>query len=345
MKIGFRTLLLVAAATIAVILLIGIAEALLLVAVGIFLAFVFEFPLRFLIQTTRLKRGFAATILVLGSAAIVALLALLLLVPLVGSVRDLLRELPVIVEDLRASDELAFLRDSGAAENVQSSSESLASQIPDAASALLGAAGNAFAFVLGIFTILFVALFTLIDMPRIKAAVLSLLTREQAATTDRLWERITITVSRWALGAAVIAIVAGTVQGTSAWLLGSSYAIALGLVAGALDLIPNIGATIAGGSLALVMLAEEGLAAAVIMLAVVLVYQQIENNVLTPTIQGKATNIWPSLVIISVTVFGALLGVFGAIVAVPLTASIQLVVQELTADRRTRMAALNATAP
>ena len=74
------------------------------------------------------------------------------------------------------------------------------------------------------------------------------------------------------------------------------------------------------------------------MLVVVLVYQQVENNLLTPTIQRKATNIWASFVIISVTVLGALLGVLGALVAVPLTASIQIVVQELTAARRAALA-------
>jgi predicted PurR-regulated permease PerM len=206
----------------------------------------------------------------------------------------------------------------------------------------VGVAGDVFGFAIGVFTITFVALFVLIDMPRIKAAVLSLLGPEQASTTDRLWERITITVSRWAIGALVIAVIAGTVQGTTAWLLGSSYALALGLLAGFLDLIPNLGATIAGFILTLVLWAEEGMTAAIIMLVVVLIYQQVENNLLTPTIQRKATNIWASLVITSVTIFGALLGVVGALVAVPLTASIQLVVHEITADRRERMAALKA---
>jgi len=344
-RIGFRTLLLVAAATIGVILLIGIAEALLLVAVGVFLAFVFEFPLRFLMEKTNLKRGLAATILVLGSVVVLSLLALLLLVPLLSSARDFLQGLPQLVENLRSSDELSFLGDSGGAENVQSGSENLATRIPDALSELVGAAGNAFAFGIGIFTIVFVALFTLIDMPRIKAAVLSVLTPEQSATTDRLWERITITISRWAIGAGVIAVIAGTVQGGTAWLLGSSYALALGLLAGFLDLIPNLGATIAGFILTLVLWAEEGITAAIIMLVVVLVYQQVENNLLTPQIQRKATNIWASLVITSVTVFGALLGVFGALVAVPVTATIQLVIQEITADRRERMAALKASDP
>jgi predicted PurR-regulated permease PerM len=341
-NLGFRTLLLIAAGIVGLIVVIGITQALLLVAVGIFLAFVFEFPLRMFMEKTHIGRGLSATILVLGAAVLLAVLGLLLLVPLLGNLRDFLQELPQIVDDLRNSDELSFLGDSGAAGNVQSGSQTVADRIPDAISALVGAAGNFFGFALSIFTIVFVALFVLIDMNRIKASVLSVLGPEQAETTGRLWERITVTISRWAIGAGVIAIIAGTVQGTTAWLLGSSYALALGLIAGFLDLIPNLGATIAGFILTLVLWAEEGITAAIIMLAVVLVYQQIENNILTPTIQKKATNIWASLVITSVTIFGALLGVFGAIVAVPLTASIQLIIQEITADRRERIAALKA---
>ena len=68
------------------------------------------------------------------------------------------------------------------------------------------------------------------------------------ADADRwldVWERITENVSRWAIGALTIAVIAGTTQGLTAFLLGSSYAVALGLIAGFLDLIPNIGATIA----------------------------------------------------------------------------------------------------
>jgi predicted PurR-regulated permease PerM len=78
------------------------------------------------------------------------------------------------------------------------------------------------------------------------------------------------------------------------------------------------------------------------MLIVVLVYQQLENNVLGPTIYGKAVNISAFFVILGVTVFGALLGVLGALVAVPVTASLQLIVQEVTKARRATMAAARA---
>ena len=80
----------------------------------------------------------------------------------------------------------------------------------------------------------------------------------------------------------IIAVIAGTTQGLTAYLLGSSYAVALGLIAGFLDMIPNIGATIGGFVLSLTLLAEEGLTAALIMLVVVL---------LTAPISMRAT-IW-----------------------------------------------------
>jgi predicted PurR-regulated permease PerM len=333
--IPVRALLLVVAVILGVWALFSIAGALMLVFTGVFLAFVFEFPLRLLMEKTKLGRGLAATILVLGTVLLVGVLALLLTASLLGNIRDLLNDSPDLVSDLR--DQLGSLGDSGAAKDVQDGADDLAASVPDGLSELVGIAGDVFSLVLGIFTIVFVALFVLIDMPKIKRAVASLLAPPERALTLDVWERITITISRWAIGAGTIAVIAGTVQGTTAWLLGSSYAIALGVIAGFLDLIPNLGATIAGFILVPVIYAEEGTTAALIMLAVVLIYQQVENNLLTPTIQRKATNIWASLVIISVTVFGALLGVLGALIAVPLTGSIQIVVQELTAARRERV--------
>jgi predicted PurR-regulated permease PerM len=70
------------------------------------------------------------------------------------------------------------------------------------------------------------------------------------------------------------------------------------------------------------------------MLAVVLVYQQVENNVLTPKIQGKAVQLSGFFIIVAVTLFGSLLGVLGALTAVPLAATLQIFVQELTKARR-----------
>lgn len=337
--IPLRTAVLVAVVAGVAAAIVSILDALLIVFVGIFLALVFELPVRWLMRRTGLGRATAATIVVLGSALLVAAGALLLLVPIAGGVRDFLQDLPQIVDDLRESDELAWLGDSGAAMNAQEGADNLGQRIPDTVAALLGVAGQAFEAAISLSTILFLALFLLADMPRLQAAASSVLMPAQADRWLEVWERITRAVSRWALGAATIAVIAGVIQGSTAALLGSSYALALGLIAGVLDLVPMIGATIAGFILVPTVLAEEGLGAAVIMLVVILGYQQVENNLLTPTIQGKAVSISAFVIIVGVTVGAALLGPLGALVAVPVVGALQIVLQEVTVERRAQVAA------
>ncbi len=337
-----RTVLLVAATLGVLAAFAAIGDTFLIVFIGIFLALVFEYPVRWVMAKTGMSRGLAATVTVIGTALAVLVLALLFLVPLVGSVRDFLQELPTTVEQLRESDELSWLGDSGAAENVQAGSEEISAAVPDAISAVLGIAGDFFSAFLICFTIIFICIFLLTDVANLKRALGSVLMPGEDERWLGVWEKVTTSVSRWAIGVVVIAAIAGTTQGLTAWLLGSSYALALGVIAGLLDMIPNIGATIAGVILVPALWAEEGLTAAIIMLVVLLVYQQVENNILTPKIQGVAVNLSGFFIIVAVTLFGALLGVLGALTAVPLAAMIQIFVQELTKARRAKVAAAHA---
>jgi predicted PurR-regulated permease PerM len=338
-----RTVLLVSAtlAVLGAFALIG--DTFLIVFIGIFLALVFEYPVRWLMSKTKMSRGMAAAVTVLGTALGVTVIALLFLVPLVGGVRDLLQNLPATIEQLRGADELSsWLGDSGAAANVQEGSEKLSASVPDAITGVLGITAGFVSGFLVCFTIIFICMFLLSDVANLKRALGSVLMPGDAERWLDVWERVTSSISRWAIGVVVIAAIAGTTQGLTAWLLGSSYAVGLAVIAGLLDMIPNLGATLAGVILVPVLWAEEGITAAIIMLVVLLVYQQVENNVLTPKIQGKAVNLSGFFIIVSVTLFGALLGVLGALTAVPLAATIQIFVQELTKARRAKVAAANA---
>jgi len=337
-----RTLLIIAAAIAVMAAFVAIGDTFLIVFIGVFLALVFEYPVRFVMAKTHMSRGLAATLTVLGSAVAVAALFVILLVPLVGGVRDFLKQLPTTVQDLRNSSELSSLGDSGAAKTIQEGARHVSTSVPDAISSVLGIAGDFFGVFLAVFTILFVCLFLLTGIARLKRSLGSVLMPGQEERWLGVWERVTTSVSRWAIGVVVIATIAGTVQGVTAWLLGSSFAVGLGVIAGLLDMIPNIGATIAGFILVPALWAEQGLTAALIMLVVLLVYQQLENNILTPKIQGKAVDLSAFFIIVAVTLFGALLGVLGALTAVPLAAMIQIVVQELTKARRERVAAAKA---
>ncbi len=337
-NVNFRTLLLLVGLFFFTWAVITIRETLLVVAVGVFLGLVFERPVRLVQAKTRLGRGGAATVTVLGALAVAVLLLLVLAIPLLQSLQDFLKDLPDLVAKLRTSSELDSVGDTSAAGSVQSGAESIANAVPDALGGLVGFAGSTFAAFVDVFLITFICLFFLCEVDDLKRALASVLPKHREAMWLPLWDRITDMVSRWAVGVLIIATLAGTVQGGTAWLLGSSYALALGMFAGFLDMIPNIGATIAGFILCVVLLAEEGLTAALIMLAVVLIYQQVENNLVTPTIQGKAVKLSAFFIIVSVALFGALLGVIGALIAVPLAAMIQIILGEATKTYRTQLA-------
>ena len=140
------------------------------------------------------------------------------------------------------------------------------------------------------------------------------------------------------LGNLAISVICATVYGVTAVILDLPYPLALALIAGFLDLIPTVGATIAGLIIGVVALSVS-LEALVAFAIVMLVYQQIENYVLQPTIIGRAARVSGFTVLVSVLAFGALFGFIGAIIGVPIAAGLQILVEELTAARRARIAA------
>jgi predicted PurR-regulated permease PerM len=140
------------------------------------------------------------------------------------------------------------------------------------------------------------------------------------------------------LGNLAISLICGTVYGVTAVILGLPYPLALAVIAGILDLIPTIGATIAGVIIGLVALSVS-LGALIAFVIVIIVYQQVENYILQPTIIGRAAQVSGFTVLASVLVFGALFGLIGAVIGVPIAAALQIVIDELTADRRARIAA------
>lgn len=324
---------------------IAARQALLWVFIAFFLAVVLQMPVNALERRAHIKRTNASVVVVLSLVAALVGLAYLLISPFVAAVRDLIVDLPSVVEDIRSSDIFRQLdRRTDFGEQLQSRAESLAAGLPSRLGDAFSVGGKIFGFGLGAITITFMTLFLVIELPNLSRALQGVLFPREAARMEVLEEKITRTIGRYALGAVVIAGIAGTIQGTAAWLLGIPFALALGIIAGLLGLIPQVGATIAAVVLALVGLTQ-GIPQALIILGVCIGYQQLENYVLQPTIQGRAADISGFFVIASVVVGAALLGVVGALIAVPLTAAAQIVIRELTAERRAAVAFARAGLP
>jgi predicted PurR-regulated permease PerM len=200
---------------------------------------------------------------------------------------------------------------------------------------------SAFGAVTLVFSVIFLTLFGLIEEPRLRDWIGGLLYRNARERYLDVTGRIIHTTSRYMLGNLAISVVCATVYGVTAEILGLPYPLAIAMIAGLLDLIPTIGATIAGVIIAIIALSVS-VEALIVFAIVMVVYQQIENYVLQPTIIGKAAQVSGFTVLVSVLVFGALFGFIGAIIGVPIAAALQILVEELTAARRARIAALDA---
>jgi predicted PurR-regulated permease PerM len=342
-SITTRTLLIASAFVLAFWALLSVRTSVLTLFLALFAALVLEPIVTLMQRRLNMGRGAAATTLVLALIVLGVVVALLLISPFVNSIRDFVDALPSIVQEIRNSSLGAWLdKHSQAPEVTQANVKRIAQEIGDALGGVLGVAISGFSLILSLVTAIFLTLFLIIDMPRLIASIDSVLDPSGSARMQRIYPAIVTAVSRTMLGNIAISIICGTLYGLSAWALGLPFPLALAFISGFLDLIPMVGATISGTILVLVALTQS-LTAAVIMLAIVLIYQQLENYLLQPTILGRAADVSGFFVMASVIVFGTLLGAVGAIIAVPIVASIQIIVREVTAKRRAEMAALRAT--
>ena len=117
-------------------------------------------------------------------------------------------------------------------------------------------------------------------------------------------------ISSSLIGNVAISLVAATVAGVSAWAFGLPFPIVLAVIVGFLDLIPQVGATIAGIILVLVALTVST-PAAIAMAVIQIIYQQVENYIVYPIVYRKAVSLSPFTTIVAVLIAGSILGVVG----------------------------------
>jgi predicted PurR-regulated permease PerM len=281
-------------------------------------------------------------VLVVATAIVAAVIALVLVQATADAVHDFSHALPQIVDQARHTPLGRLLNSgSGAMDTLKAHAADITRGVGRASGGVAHLGVSAFGAVTLVLSVVFLTLFGLVDAPRWRDWIGGLLYRDARSRYLDVGGRIVNTTSRYMLGNIAISVICGTVYGITAWILGVPYPLALAVIAGILDLIPNIGATIAGIVIALVALSVS-LETMIIFLVVIVVYQQVENYILQPTIIGRAAKISGFTVLASVLVFGALFGVVGAIIGVPIAAAVQIVVEELTAGRRARVASADA---
>ena len=151
-------------------------------------------------------------------------------------------------------------------------------------------------------------------------------------------------MSGYVTGNLAISVICGVTTFVVLLVLGMPYAAPLALLVAVLDLVPLVGATLGGALLVIVGLFVEPWKA-VVLLVFVLVYQQVESNFLQPIVYSKAVQLNGLVILIALLVGGQLLGIPGALLAIPVAEIIRIVVTELLAYRRTKQEANEASEP
>ena len=182
-------------------------------------------------------------------------------------------------------------------------------------------------------TIVFLTFFMLLEGGAWVERVYTLFPERSQDRWRKVGHDIYRTVGGYVTGNIVISLIAGTSATVVLLVMGVPYAVALGLLVAILDLIPLAGATVAGVIVVLVAFLHS-VPAGIVLVVFVIAYQQLENHFLQPVIYGRTVQLSPLAVLISVLVGAELAGVIGALAAIPVAGSIQVIVRDQLAARR-----------
>jgi predicted PurR-regulated permease PerM len=194
-------------------------------------------------------------------------------------------------------------------------------------------------------TIVFMTFFMLLEGPMWMDRIYGLVPVSQQPRWRKVGHDIYRTVGGYVTGNLLISLIAGVASGIVLWAAGVPFAVALGLLVALLDLIPLAGATIAAVACVLVAIAASGTTAAIIVAVFFIAYQQLENHVIQPLVYGRTVQLSPLAVLVSVLIGAQIAGVLGALAAIPVAGTIQVLIVDWRANRPERRETLPAAAP
>jgi predicted PurR-regulated permease PerM len=299
--------------------------------IATFLAIALSGPVNWL--NRYMKRGFAIAIVYLGLLLVPVGIGAIVVPPIVNGANDLAENAPAYADDVTEfvndNETLRNINDDyDVTEKIQEEAGKLPSKIGDAAGVLRDVGFGIVSSIFALVTILILTAFILGGGRGWIHYGLRYVPADRARRLEGVFERVGRTVANYVAGALAQATIAAVTAYIVLTILGVPFAAPLALIIFFLDLIPLVGATIGAVLVGLVTLFEDFPTATIIWTVYSILYQQVENNLIQPQIQRRAVDINAFLVIVSVLFGSALLGVIGALVAVPVAASIQIALRE-----------------
>ena len=332
-RVAFTAALGVALAYGLVTALIAVQGVLVLLLTAAFLAIGLA-PLVDKLEARRVKRGRAVGIVLLGVLLFFVGFGFAVVPPIVQQTQQLIEQAPEYVQQLQSNERIAALDERfGLLQRAEDAVSDPAKLGAAAAGGVLGVGRVVLGFTFNTLTLLILTLYFLSSLPSIKANAYRLVPRSRRARVGLLSDEILTRVGGYVAGAVVIAGIASVLTFLLLLTLGVDSPVALALLVFLTGLIPLIGATIGAVVITIVALFTS-VQAGIIVAIYYLIYQQLENYLLYPRIMKRSVDVSPAATVVAVLIGGSLLGVLGALLAIPIAAAVQLVLNEVVSPRQ-----------
>lgn len=304
--------------------------------VALFVTLALEPVVRWLTRRGMARAG-AVFLVFLGLITVITLIGLLVVPPIVSQGTLLVERIPRYLQNLSSApwfnelDERFDLttRMSEEADRLATDSGTISTVF----GGVLGAAGWVAGSVVGLFTSVILTLYLLATLPAAKEAAYRLIPQSRRPRIAHLAEEIMNRVGGYALGQSVVATINALCSWVVMQILGIPYAAVLAVLVGLLGLIPMVGATLGALIVAGVGLTVS-LTTAVIVVVYYFIYQQLENYVIVPNIMRRTVSVPGAVTVVAVLAGGTLLGVLGALIAIPVAAGLLLIYHEVLVPRQ-----------
>jgi predicted PurR-regulated permease PerM len=284
----------------------------------------------------RVKLPRAASILgvFLGLFLAIFLIGLIVVPPIVNEVEAFADDVPSYIDDIRSNKTLREYDDKyDITKKLEDQAQSLPSRLGDAAGALQAVTVGVFSTVLQLVTVLTITFFLLLDGGRIANFLIAQVRPSHQARVRAVAADIYGATGGYVAGALTLATAAGLSTYILLSILNVPFAVPLAVLMAFFDLIPLVGSTIGGVLVGVVTLFADFPGDTIIWVVFVLVYQQVENSVFQPLVYRRTVNLHPLAVITAILIGSTLLGVLGALVAIPIAAAIQIALKDVWEHR------------
>ncbi len=280
------------------------------------------------LERAGLSRAAATAVITIIAVLVAVVMGLLVIPTLISQTIDLVNVMPQLLRDLQAFITKQFpsilVEGSTARQTLTSIGDAIKERGPALIESLVGSARSVLNIVILLVIVPVVSVYMLLDWDRMIARIDALLPRDHAPVIRRLAGEIDDTLASFIRGMGTVSLILGTYYAIALMVVGLQFGLVVGFVAGLVTFIPYLGAMI-GGSLAigLALFQFWGEWTSIGLVALIFVIGQVvEGNFLTPKLVGGSIGLHPVWLLLALSVFGALFGFVGMLIAVPVAAAL-----------------------